>query len=31
MEEAERWLDRYRIFWRDRLAAIARYVEDEEA
>jgi DNA-binding transcriptional ArsR family regulator len=31
MEEAERWLDRYRIFWQDRLAALARYVEDEES
>jgi DNA-binding transcriptional ArsR family regulator len=31
MEEAERWLDRYRVFWHDRLAALARHVEDGEA
>ena len=30
LEEAERWLDRYRIFWTDRLAALAHYVEDEK-
>jgi DNA-binding transcriptional ArsR family regulator len=30
MEEAGRWLDRYRIFWQDRLAALARSVEDED-
>lgn len=30
LEQAERWLDRYRIFWTDRLAALARYVEEDE-
>ncbi len=30
LEEAERWLDHYRLFWTDRLAALARHVEDQE-
>ncbi len=29
LEEAERWLERYRFFWTDRLAALARYAEGE--
>jgi DNA-binding transcriptional ArsR family regulator len=29
LEEAERWLERYRIFWSDRLTALTRYVEEE--
>jgi DNA-binding transcriptional ArsR family regulator len=31
LEAADRWLDRYRGFWQDRLAALAHYVEDDEA
>jgi DNA-binding transcriptional ArsR family regulator len=27
---ADRWLAHYRAFWQDRLAALARYVEDDE-
>jgi DNA-binding transcriptional ArsR family regulator len=30
LAEAERWLGHYRLFWQDRLAALARYVEDDE-
>jgi DNA-binding transcriptional ArsR family regulator len=30
LEEADRWLDRYRMFWQDRLAALAHYLEDDE-
>ncbi len=30
LEEAEHWLERYRVFWTDRLAALTRYVEGEE-
>lgn len=29
LESADQWLERYRIFWTDRLRALARYVEDE--
>lgn len=27
--EAQRWLERYCVFWQDRLAALARHVGDE--
>lgn len=29
LESVDQWLERYRIFWTDRLHALARYVEDE--
>jgi DNA-binding transcriptional ArsR family regulator len=29
LESADQWLERYRIFWTDRLRALARYVEDK--
>jgi DNA-binding transcriptional ArsR family regulator len=29
LESADRWLERYRIFWTERLRALARYVEDD--
>jgi DNA-binding transcriptional ArsR family regulator len=29
LREATAWLDRYRVFWDDTLAALAAYVEDE--
>lgn len=28
LREVRRWVDHYRVFWDDALAAIARYVED---
>jgi DNA-binding transcriptional ArsR family regulator len=30
LREVERWLAGYRVFWDDRLDALARYVEDPE-
>ena len=29
LQEVERWLEHYRGFWEDKLAALARYVEDD--
>ncbi|MGH6982129.1 MAG: ArsR/SmtB family transcription factor [Stellaceae bacterium] len=30
LEAADRWLERYRVFWTGRLDALARFVEDQE-
>jgi DNA-binding transcriptional ArsR family regulator len=30
LESADRWLERYRVFWTEQLRALARYVEDDE-
>jgi DNA-binding transcriptional ArsR family regulator len=30
LEAADRWIERYRVFWTDRLDALARLVEEEE-
>jgi len=30
LEAADRWLERYRVFWTGRLDALARFVEDKK-
>jgi DNA-binding transcriptional ArsR family regulator len=31
LREIDRWLDRYRKYWRDRLGGLADYIEEESA